>query len=269
MYGTWLPHLPLKYTIEILDLILGEGQSGNVEIALGVIDNILRSKAASIDQFGESAWRTIEAVPTSRVSNTFDWHWGRVAEPLASANPKRFAHAFVRLFASEETWLATDSAQHCLRVATTIDPEGVWSVIGPALLAADRAGMRMRIKLEHWFGELIPPAIILKWAKRKGRKGFLLAAQLMSVKSGVPSEAARLLIREAKNPDEVLLLIFSSLHTGFGAGPLSGLMERNVEPLRSLAKDPEPRIRAWAKAQILAEEKRIKRQKLIEEESDF
>jgi hypothetical protein len=269
MYGTWLPQLPLKYTTEILDLVLGKGPGANVEIALGIIDNVLGSKAASIDQFGESAWRTIEAVPTSRVSNTFDWHWGRVAEPLASADPKRFAKAFVGLFASDETWLATDSAQHCLRVATTIDPEAVWSVVGPALLKADKAGMRLRIKLEHWFGELIPPTILLKWAKQKGRKGFLLAAQLMTVKSGAPSEGARLLIREAKNPDEVLLLIFSSLHFGFGAGPLSGLLERSVEPLRILAKDPEPRIRAWAKAQILAEEKRIKRQKLIEEESDF
>jgi hypothetical protein len=269
MYGTWLPNLPIKYAIEMLDLVLGEGPSSNVEIALGIIDNFLRSKAASINQFGESAWRTIEAIPASRVSNTFDWHWGRVAEPLASADPKRFARAFVGLFASDETWLATDSAQHCLRVATTIDPEAVWSVVGPALLKADKAGMRLRIKLEHWFGELIPPAILLKWAKQKGRKGFLLAAQLMTLKSGAPSEAARMLVREATNPDEVLLLIFSSLHFGFGAGPLSGLLERSLEPLRILAKDPEPRIRAWAKARIVAEEKTIKRQKLLEEESDF
>jgi hypothetical protein len=39
---------------------------------------------------------------------------------------------------------------------------------------------------------------------------------------------------------------------------LSGLMKRCGEPHRILVKNPEPRIRALAKAQILAEEKRTK-----------
>jgi hypothetical protein len=268
MYGTWLTQLPLRYTIQILDIILYKAANSDVEIALRIIDNFLRSKSASIDQFGESAWKAIETPPAGRISNTFDWQWGRVAEPLARANPTRFATAFIRLFESAETWLATDSAQHCLRTATTVDPVGVWNVIGPNLLRGDHAGMRLRIKLEHWFGELIPPKVLLNWAKRKGRKGFMLAAKLLTVKSGAPSDSARLLIREAKNPDEVLALIFSSLHSGTFAGPLSGLMERNLEPLRNLAKDPEPRIRAWAKAHMLTEQKMIKRQKLIEEESE-
>lgn len=268
MYGDWLQHLPLKYTIGIVDLILKIGAKSNLEIALGIIDNRLRSKTASIDQFGETAWKAIEAQPASRVSSTFDWQWGRVAEPLASANPTRFAHAFVRLFESDETWLATDSAQHCLRLATTADPVGVWSVIGLALLRQDATGMRLRIRLEHWFGELLPPDVLVDWAKRKGRKGFLLAAGLLTVRSGVPSDSVRLLVREAKNPDEVLSYIFSSLHSGFGAGPLSGLMERSLEPLQNLAKDPEPRIRAWAKAQIINDQKMIKRQRIMEEESE-
>lgn len=268
MYGQFLPQLPLKYAIQIVELILDADTSSFTEIALGIIDNFLRSKSATIEQFGESAWKTIESVPAGRVSHTFDWQWGRIAAPLATANPIRFAHAFVKLFESDETWLATDSAQHCLRTATEADPAGVWSVIGPAVLREDQTGMRLRIKLEHWFGELLPPSILVSWAKQSGRKGFLHAAALLSVRSGSPSEAARLLVREAKHPNEVLLLIFSSLHTGFGAGPLSSLMERNMEPLRNLANDPEPRIRAWARAQMASEQKMVKRQKLIEEERE-
>jgi hypothetical protein len=268
MYGPFLPQLPLKYTTQILDIILDADTSSYVEIALGVIDNCLRSKSATIEQFGESAWKAIETSPAGRVSHTFDWQWGRIAAPLAIADPARFASAFIKLFESDETWLATESAQHCLRTAAEADPAGVWNVIGPALLREDQTGMRLRIKLEHWFGELLPPDALVSWAKRNGRKGFLHAASLLSVKSGAPSEAARLLVREATNPNDVLLLIFSSLHTGFGAGPLSGLMERNMEPLQILANDPEPRIRAWARAQMASEHKMIKRQKLIEEEHE-
>jgi hypothetical protein len=268
MYGPFLPQLPLKYAIQIVDLTLDADTGSYTEIALGIIDNCLRSKSASIEQFGESAWKAIETLPAGRVSHTFDWQWGRIAAPLAAANPVRFASAFIKLFESDETWLATDSAQHCLRIAAESDPAGVWSVVGPAILREDQTGMRLRIKLEHWFGELLPPEVLVSWAKRNGRRGFLHAASLLTVKSGAPSEAARLLIREAKNPDEVLLLIFSSLHTGVGAGPLSGLMERSMEPLKDLANDPEPRIRAWAKAQMASEQKMVKRQKLIEEERE-
>jgi hypothetical protein len=268
MYGPFLPHLPLKYAIQIVDLILDADTSHYTEIALGIIENCLRTRSASIEQFGESAWKAIETLPAGRVSHTFDWQWGRIAAPLATSNPVRFASAFIRLFESDETWLATDSAQHCLRTAAMEDPAGVWNVIGPALLREDQTGMRLRIKLEHWFGELLPPDVLVSWAKLRGRKGFLLAAALLSVKSGSPSEAVRLLVREAKNPNEVLLLIFSSLHTGFGAGPLSGLMERNIEPLRNLANDPEPRIRAWAQAQMANDQQMVKRQKLIEEERE-
>jgi hypothetical protein len=267
-YGPFLPQLPLKYTIQIIDLISEADTSNNLEVALGIIDNFLRNKSATIEEFGESAWRVIETLPAGRVSSSFDWHWGRIAAPLAIANPARFASAFIRLFESDETWLATDSAQHCLRTAVTADPVGVWDVIEPALLREDHTGMRLRIKLEHWFGELLPPDLLVSWAKRNGRRGFLHAAALLSVRSGVPSEAARMLVREAKNPNEILLFIFSSLHTGFGAGPLSSLMERNMEPLRNLANDPEPRIRAWAKAQIASEQKMVKRQRIIEEERE-
>jgi hypothetical protein len=269
MHGQFLLQLPLKYAIQIVDLIMEADSSNHTEIALGIIDNFLRTKSASIEQFGESAWKSIESVPSGRVSHTFDWQWGRIAALLAPTNPRRFANAFVRLFESDETWLATDSAQHCLRTATEVDPAGVWSVIGPALLREDQTGMRLRIKLEHWFGELLPPNLLVNWAKQGGRKGFLHAAALLSVQSGSPSEAARLLVREAKYPDEVLLLIFSSLHRGFGAGPLSSLMERNMEPLQNLANDPEPRIRTWARAQMASEQKMVKRQKLIEEEREY
>jgi len=269
MYGQFLPQLPLKYAIQIVDLTLDADTGNYAEIALGIIDNLLRSKSASIEQFGESAWKAIETVPAGRVSHTFDWQWGRIAAPLATANPVRFAKAFIKLFESDETWLATESAQHCLRTAAEADPAGVWSVIGPTLLREDQTGMRLRIKLEHWFGELLPPDVLVNWAKQGGRMGFLHAAALLSVKSGSPSEAARLLVKEAKNPNEVLSLIFSSLRTGFGTGPLSGLMERDMEPLRTLANDPEPRIRAWARAQMVSEQKMVKRQKLIEEEHEY
>jgi hypothetical protein len=46
-------------------------------------------------------------------------------------------------------------------------------------------------------------------------------------------------------------------------------MERQLEPLRKLTTDKEPRIREWAKAQLRQSEKGVKRQKFLEEEDEF
>lgn len=100
--------------------------------------------------------------------------------------------------------------------------------------------MRLKPKLEHWFGELIPPEDILKLAKRKGRKASFLPARLMTVGSGAPSDSVRL---------------------------LSGLMERNLEHSEPSSRSGAPNQR-MGEAPAARRIKMIKR-KLLEEESEY
>ena len=107
-----------------------------------------------------------------------------------------------------------ESAFQALGLATKAEPAGVWAIIAKAMMRQDSTGHKLLLKLSHWYGESIPPEVLLGWAKENGPKGFSFAANLLTVKSGQPSEAARLLVREAPNQKEVLARIFASLSPG-------------------------------------------------------
>ena len=270
MFGPWLKGIPATSVVQILELSLRYDESGGLESVLRIIDMLVHGGDLSTSDLGETLWKALESTVKSRNSATFGWQWARVAELVAKNNPVRFANTFVRQFESGDTWLDMESSFRALELATSADPAGVWAIIAEAMMRQDSTGHKLSLKLHHRYGESIPPEILLNWAKKNGPKGFIFVANLLSVKSGEPSESARLLVREAPNQKEVLARIFASLYSGGAfAGPISGFMERQLETLRKLSNDKEPQIREWAKAQLRLSEKSLKRQKLLEEEEEF
>ena len=267
-YGGWVTQLPADYAIEMMNVMLRLDAESNAEAVLGIIDHAVRSKIISVQQLGEVIWKALE-VRTPQRSQSFDWHWGRVAELVATSDPGRLARVFITLFESENAWLSTDSAQTALQHATSSDPHSVWEVIGAALLKDDITGVRLRLKLGQWFGELIPPETLAEWAQRHGRRGFLTAAELLNAKGDHLSDSARLLVKNATNPKEVLNQLFANLETGSFVGPMSSHLERQLAILRSWAQEADPKIRSWAESAIASAEKGVKRQRLLEEEGMF
>jgi hypothetical protein len=237
----------------------------NVEAVLGIIAHAVHSGTISAEQFGEVIWSAL-GTGVSQRSPMFDWHWGRVADLVVEVDPPRFARLFITLFESDNTWLSTDSAQSALEHAMRVDPVAVWEVIGPALLRDDLTGVRIRVKLEHWFGDVVPSETLVEWAQRHGSRGFQLAAALLNAKGETLSPTARLLVKKSREPKEVLDRLLAGLQTGIFVGPMSSHLEGQLETLRNWAKDDDPRIRAWAEKTIAHAAKSVKRQKLIEEE---
>jgi hypothetical protein len=127
----------------------------------------------------------------------------------------------------------------------------------------------MRLKLEQWFGELVPPEVLLHWAEENGRRGFLVAADLLNAKSENLSATAKLLVTKAPNPGEVLDQLLGNLQSGSFVGPMSSHLEGHLATLRSWAKDEDPRIRAWAQKAISYAVKGVERQKILEEEGMY
>ncbi|HTX74666.1 MAG TPA: hypothetical protein VMD29_00580, partial [Terracidiphilus sp.] len=253
-----------------LELALRYDEPQSLESVLRMIDMLVHGGGLSTSSLGETLWKALESAVKGRNSATYGWQWGRVAELAAKENPIRFATAFVKQFETDDTWLQMESSFHALDLATKAEPEGVWAILAQAMMQQDSTAHKLSLKLRHWYGESIPPEILLKWARRHGPKGFMFVASLLSVKSGQPSESARLLVREAPNQKEVLAQIFASLYSGGAfAGPISGFMEHQLGILRKLTTDKEPRIRDWAKAQLLLSQKSLRRQKLLEEEQQF
>jgi hypothetical protein len=268
IYGPWLSGVPKHYIVQILEFALTQ-DAASIETILRLIDRVVHTGMLSTSDLGETIWTALETRVNGGISATYGWQWGRIADLVAEQSPLRFANAFVKQFESGDTWLSMENSFNALRSATKIEPGGVWAIIAKAMMRKDDTGNKLLIKLQHWYGESVPPKILLDWAKGNGPRGFLFVAKLLSVKSGQPSDSVRLLVREAPNPKEVLATVFASLYSGSFSGPISGEMERQLEKLRKLSTDTEPQIRQWAKAQLRLSEKSLKRQKLLEEEQDF
>jgi hypothetical protein len=267
LYGAWANKLPTAYTVKILTLMLDTEPQANVESVLGIIDQSIRAEQITIAEFGDVIWRALETKANPRSPN-FDWRWAEVARHVALLDPARFAGIFVSFFDSDNTWLGTDSAQSVLGNVASSDPKPVWDVMGPALAREDSTGVRLRIKLQHWFGELIPAELLVPWARKHGRRGILIAASLLNPRAGL-SAAARLLVKEASKPEEVLSSFAAAIGTGVFTGSISNHMEGELPILERWAHDEEPRIRNFAKLALKHQRKSIQRQKLLEEEEFF
>jgi hypothetical protein len=267
-YGGWITQLPADYAIEMVNLMLKHDAESNAEAVLGVIDHAVRTNALSVQQLEDAIWKALEIGRPHR-SPSFDWHWGRVADLVATSDPAKFALVFIKLFESDDTWLSTDSAQSALQHAVQSDSKAVWDVIGTALLRDDLTAVRLRLKLGQWFGEFIPADTLVEWAERNGRRGFLTAAEILNAKAENLSPSARLLVKKASNPKEVLDQLFANLGTGTFVGLISSHLEGQLKILRNWAKDEEPRIRSYAETAIAYAEKGVKRQKFLEEEGKF
>jgi hypothetical protein len=267
LYGAWANKLPTAYTVKILTLMLDTEPQANAESVLGIIDQSIHAERITVAEFGDVIWQALETKANPRSPN-FDWHWAEVARHIAPLDPARFTHIFVSFFESDNTWLGTDSAQSVLRNVAASDPKPVWEVIGPALAREDSTGVRLRIKLQHWFGELIPPELLLPWARKHGRRGTLMAASLLNPRAGL-SDAARLLVKESSKPEEVLSNFAAAIGTGVFTGSISNHMQGELPILEKWAQDEEPKIRNFAKRALKHQQQRIQRQKLLEEEELF
>src|SRR5262249_50557786 len=138
-----------------------------------------------------------------------------------------------------------------------------------ALLREDLTEVRLRIKLQGWFGDLVPAETLIAWARKHGRRGFRIATALLNSKQPHLSDTARRLIHEADNPDEVLSILLGNMESGGFVGPISDHMERHLALLKSWTKDEEPRIRSWAERAVAHASKNIERHRLLEEEQEF
>jgi hypothetical protein len=111
--------------------------------------------------------------------------------------------------------------------------------------------------------------MLIQWAEQRGRRGFLVAADLLNAKGDNLSSTAKLLVTKAPNSAEILDQLLGNLQSGSFVGPTSSHLEGHLATLRRWAKDEDPRIRAWAEKAIAYAMKGLKRQKLLEEEQMF
>jgi len=141
-----------------------------------------------------------------------------------------------------------------MRHAVTTAPAEVWETISVQLHPDDahneinnhRLANRLRLALEKWFADLVPPEILLSWADCHPGDGAALIAQLANVSGNPMNALARgLLIRFHDDP-RIGGILAARFTTGSIMGPFSLWLEGKLALAEAWATEPSPSVRRWA-----------------------
>ena len=136
------------------------------------------------------------------------------------------------------------------------------------MLKKTSAAFRLLLSLQHWYGELIPAGDLITWAKVRGRRSRIIAAELIHIAAPLPDRARDLLL--AFPDDDSLLGVFAGqLFSGSWVGPMSGHTEAILRQIELLETDPHPRIAAWASRLREGTTKQLENERLREEEEEL
>lgn len=95
---------------------------------------------------------------------------------------------------------------------------------------------RLRLSLEHWYGELIDTNILCDWVRQNRQRGRSIAALLIS--PGTPfRKRARALICEFRDDDDILQIFGGQFFHGVIAGPLSNDTNNVLQKIEVLLQD--------------------------------
>ena len=263
-YGNWLATLPDECSTHILEKLLAHKETGDV--ARPNIANFAEKNPGWANAHTELLWRALE-LP---IEGTMDeWEWGRISRVAVQINAEHVAVFCVKFLTTDEgPHLSSHAVVQALAEATKLAMLKVWPIVGEALLNDDVGAFRLRLSLEHWYGELIDATILCDWARQNGQKGRLIAALLIT--PGTPfRERARALISEFPDDDDILQIFGGQFFHGVFAGPLSNHTKDVLQKIEVLLQDPDPRIAAWAGRLKRSTEEMLERQRLQEEDNEL
>jgi hypothetical protein len=262
-YGGWTLTFSAADIADLLDRLLKGTIQNVMDPAMSIAFNLLQRNPEAVESIGDVLWRMISVKP----QRNWQWGWGQVASRLVALDPKRMTGIVLSFFATEHfVPLSEDPEMEVLAKATEEEPDSSWELVGNTLLSDDPSSYRALIALRGWYGERIPSGSLLRWAQTHRVKGPRIVAQLIGVKGPELSERVKMLLSNFPEDKGVKNAIVASLWSGFWAGPYSKKIEGDLTTASGWARDPDPRIRRFARDVIKSLETELKRQKLKEEE---
>src|SRR6202041_659665 len=98
---------------------------------------------------------------------------------------------------------------------------------------------RLLFALEHWYGELVTPVTLVRWARSHGPIARSMAARLIVVDSTPMPERLRALLKAFPNDEELLNSALASLGTGSWWGPYSERLRRQKDILQGWGNEED------------------------------
>jgi len=263
-HGNWVQAIPRELTVRIVELMLHEDSLVTGDTAIVILDRMTRAHPDAFADFENLVWKALAAAPVGQGSSA-EWQWGELAGRVARLHPEKIAELVLgRLERDPSPHISEDPIIKVLSTATEADPEGVWELVGHALLRSDIFSFRLLLCLQKWYGELIPGAVLVHWAEEHQPRGPVIAAELLAITAPL-TERSRALIAAFPENQQILHVFAGNLQTGFFMGPMSANTERVLKTVRQWEQDPDLRIKSWAQRLASQLTKQIAEQKLIEE----
>jgi hypothetical protein len=178
----------------------------------------------------------------------------------------RVAQLTLEKMQEETSWVRfQDTGRTVLEAAMMADAESVFGVVSGALLDGKAKRFRLLLALEHWYGDLVPPDTLVKWASaHPSARSFVV--RLIKLDGGSMPERLSALLKAFPEDKELLHSALASLGTGSWWGPYSARLQKERDILRNWADESDPWIRRWAHNTIRRFDKSIDKQLKIEEE---
>jgi len=265
-YGAWTHSFSSKEVGELLERMLRAATTKIMDPAMGIVLALLNRDPGSFEQVEDSVWKMIRVRP----DRNWSWEWGLIASTLAKRDAKRLIRIVLSFF-EEEGFLAPPDGyeKQALSEATKQSLEEAWDAVGQFLLRMDSASHRLLLALREWYGELIPTPMLIQWARDHFPRGPGIVAELIGVKANVLPERARALLINFPHDKYVRNIVVGHLMSGSWTGPRSGRLRYEVEIAQGWTKDPDPKLREFARVLVKGLKKTLERQLVMEEEGRF
>jgi hypothetical protein len=262
-FGGWTLTLSPNEIAQLVHSMLEAGTHAIFDAAAGILINLLSKRPESLEIVESLVWRLVETKP----ERNWDWDWGRLATRMADRDPQRVVKIIVGFFSSGHfVAIDSDETMQALQRATANDPEGSWQIVGDAMLKGDETSTGLVVSLSKWYGELIPTETLIGWAKKNLPRGPWIVSRIIRIGDSKLPERARALLLTFPEDDRLKRQLVANLQTGVSVGPLSNRISADLMIVKGWTKDPDPKIRSWAKLLVKSVERQLKRRQMIEEE---
>jgi hypothetical protein len=175
----------------------------------------------------------------------------------------------VRQYSSRPFIPLSDERRQALQMATEADPVGAWNTIGEGILSEGEVSSALLTALRGWYGELIPAEYLISWAKEHEPRGPWIVAHLIAPDPRNASSRARALVLSFKANSAVWEELYANMVTGIWLGPYSNKIARDLAVAKEWAEDPDPEFRAFGQDVVRELERRLREQKIREEEGEI
>jgi hypothetical protein len=225
-----------------------EGEQDYLEIITWVSIRLVE-RLRSSESLREEVGRLIALRRTFPELGHERWGWANLAEHVVREQPHEIANLILDLIDGGVILMAADPEAALLRTAASVDPTGIWELVGSRL---EGGVWRVVLMLRGWFTEAVPIEVISDWISDSESRARL-AASIATAGTVLPTPIALHLLTTFPDDKEIASSLAGEFISGGYSGSRSAGLAKQIGQLEAWTNDPDlpSPVREWARKLIL------------------